>query len=260
MHPPAYATAMKGTSFSQTLDMDSTPPKMTTETRITITTPTAHAGTATFEVMMPAIADACTADPVPMAAMAANAANATAPSFAHQGVRPPGPGSSSPLSLRRNARSQMYMAPPSMAPLWSFTRYFTAAYTSAYLVAMPNTPVIHIQNTAPGPPARMAVATPTMEPVPMVAASAVASAPMWLMSPLPSGSEVSESLMAWGSLRWMKPVFTVKNRCEPKRSAIMAGPHTKLSMVLRISNIISLLYPRTNRRRKIPVGYTQTVT
>ena len=50
-----------------------------------------------------------------LAAMAANAANATAPSFAHQGVCPPGLGSRLPSALRLNARSQMYMAPPSMA-------------------------------------------------------------------------------------------------------------------------------------------------
>ena len=131
----------------------------------------------------------------------------------------------------------MYMAPPSMKPLWSRTRYFTAAYVSAYFVAMPNRPVTHIHKTAPGPPARMAVATPTMEPVPMVAASAVASAPKWLMSPLPSGSLESDSLMAFGSLRWMKPVLKVKNRCDPRRSAIIAGPQTRESMVSRSSSI-----------------------
>ena len=38
---------------------------------------------------------------------------------------------------------------------------------------MPTSAVIHIQNTAPGPPSAMAVATPAMLPVPMVAASAV---------------------------------------------------------------------------------------
>ena len=75
---------------------------------------------------------------------------------------------------------------------------------------MPNTPVIHIQNTAPGPPAMMAVPTPTMLPVPMVADSAVHSAPNWLMSPGASGSLVTDSLMAVGSLRWMKPVRKVR--------------------------------------------------
>ena len=111
-----------------------------------------HTGTpGAFAAMMPVMADACTADPVPTVATTANAANAAAPVFAHQGVDP---------SARLKPRSHTYMAPPSMVPAWSRTRYFTDANTSTYLVAMPNTPVIHIQNTAPGPPARMAVATP----------------------------------------------------------------------------------------------------
>ena len=38
---------------------------------------------------------------------------------------------------------------------------------------MPTRAVIHIQNRAPGPPMAMAVATPTMLPVPMSAAMAV---------------------------------------------------------------------------------------
>src|SRR5213075_3114363 len=62
-------------------------------------------------------------------------------------------------------------------------RYFTERTASEYFVAIPKTPVSHIQSTAPGPPAAMAVATPTMFPVPMVAANAVVNAPNWLMSP-----------------------------------------------------------------------------
>ena len=72
-----------------------------------------------------------------------------------------------------------------MLPLWSFTRYFTAANVSEYFVAMPNTPVSHIHSTAPGPPAKMAVPTPTMLPVPMVADRAVHSAPKLVTSPSP---------------------------------------------------------------------------
>ena len=75
---------------------------------------------------------------------------------------------------------------------------------------MPKRPAIHIQKMAPGPPARSAVATPTMEPVPMVAASAVASAPKLEMSPLPDGSRRTDMRMAWGSLRWMNPVRKVR--------------------------------------------------
>ena len=77
-------------------------------------------------------------------------------------------------------------------------------------MAIPNRPAIHIQKIAPGPPAKSAVATPTMEPVPMVAASAVASAPKLEMSPLPSGSRRTDMQMAAGSLRWMNPVRMVR--------------------------------------------------
>ena len=75
------------------------------------------------------------------------------------------------------------MGPPLISPLSLVMRYLTASTASPYLVAMPKKAVIHIQNTAPGPPETMAVATPAMLPVPMVAESAVISAPKWLMSP-----------------------------------------------------------------------------
>ena len=48
---------------------------------------------------------------------------------------------------------------------------------------IPKNAAIHIQNSAPGPPAFMAVATPTIFPVPIVAASAVQSAPKLETSP-----------------------------------------------------------------------------
>ena len=68
------------------------------------------------------------------------------------------------------------MGPPTHWPLAFFSRYFTATTTSAYLVAMPTSAVIHIQNTAPGPPTAMAVATPAILPVPTVADRAVIKA------------------------------------------------------------------------------------
>ena len=51
---------------------------------------------------------------------------------------------------------------------------------------MPKKAASHIQKSAPGPPAQMAVATPTILPVPMVAESAVHSAPKLETSPAPS--------------------------------------------------------------------------
>ena len=50
---------------------------------------------------------------------------------------------------------------------------------------MPKNEMTHIQNTAPGPPVRIAPATPTMMPVPTCAAMAVASAWNELMPPPP---------------------------------------------------------------------------
>ena len=50
---------------------------------------------------------------------------------------------------------------------------------------MPSRADTHIQNTAPGPPKKMAVATPAMDPVPMVAARAVDRAWSWVSAPLP---------------------------------------------------------------------------
>ena len=59
----------------------------------------------------------------------------------------------------------------------------TAKTASANLVAMPTRAVHHIQNNAPGPPRKMAVATPAMLPVPMVAESDVIKASKGLISP-----------------------------------------------------------------------------
>ena len=63
-----------------------------------------------------------------------------------------------------------------MFPCGSFTRYLTAKIASPYFVAIPNKPAKNIQKTAPGPPRTMAVATPTILPVPIVAAEAVVNA------------------------------------------------------------------------------------
>ena len=50
---------------------------------------------------------------------------------------------------------------------------------------MPSSAVIHIQNSAPGPPRATAVATPAILPVPMVADSEVISALKGEISPSP---------------------------------------------------------------------------
>ena len=65
------------------------------------------------------------------------------------------------------------MGPPSQPPPGALWRYFTAKVFSTKLVISPSRADSHIQNTAPGPPKKMAVATPAMDPVPMVDANAV---------------------------------------------------------------------------------------
>ena len=57
---------------------------------------------------------------------------------------------------------------------------------SQALVDMPNRPETHIQNTAPGPPETIAVATPPMLPTPMVLAIAVQAAANPETEPAPS--------------------------------------------------------------------------
>ena len=69
-----------------------------------------------------------------------------------------------------------YMAPPTQLPAGVFSRKWTESKTSENFVIMPTNAVTHIQNKAPGPPMAIAVATPTMLPVPMSAARAVIKA------------------------------------------------------------------------------------
>ena len=66
-----------------------------------------------------------------------------------------------------------YIGPPAISPTEFVSRYFTAKTDSPYLVESPNAALIHIQTIAPGPPSTIAVATPTIFPVPTVAESAV---------------------------------------------------------------------------------------
>ena len=65
------------------------------------------------------------------------------------------------------------MGPPAISPLSFVPLYFTASMLSTSLVAIPTILVATIQNSAPGPPSTMAVATPTILPIPRVVASSV---------------------------------------------------------------------------------------
>ncbi|CSC74922.1 Uncharacterised protein [Vibrio cholerae] len=94
-----------------------------------------------------------------------------------------------------------------MSSIW---RYFTASKHSAYLVAMPNRAASHIQNRAPGPPSLIAVATPTMFPVPMVAERAVHNAAKLDTSPCLSEDFSRPNTIA-------KAVGRRRNCSKPKR-------------------------------------------
>ena len=134
------------------------------------------------------------------------------------------------------------MGPPEALPFSSITRYFTASTPSAYLVAIPKKAASHIQNKAPGPPALTAVATPTMLPVPTVAAKAVHKAWKLLISPLPVFLAAKISFKAIGSFTtWSKPKRTVSNTPVPIKSTNKGTPHTKPLMVFKKSNIITPL-------------------
>ena len=161
----------------------------------------------------------CTMLPMPKPARPPNSAN-VAPSQAQRGPRP----------LR-----MAYIGPPTKRPFASRSRKCTASSTSAYLVAMPTSAVIHIQNTAPGPPSATAVATPAMLPTPMVAARHVISAAYGLTSPWASSpprplhtSRRPAPILRTG----MPPSRTCRYKPVPRISTSMAGPQTNESRAL----------------------------
>ena len=124
-------------------------------------------------------------------------------------------------------------------PLASTVRYFTASRHSEYLVAIPKKAAIHIQNKAPGPPALIAVATPTMLPVPTVAASAVHNALKLFTSPLPSFLALKIRPKACGSLKTCSNFRRKVSRIPvPTKSTRSGGPQTNASISFKISNMI----------------------
>ena len=175
--------------------------------------------------MISEIALICVPQPIPNEASMASSANST------------------PSHFMFSPRSSAYIAPPCMRPSLVCTRYLTAIRLSAYLVAMPNTPVSQHHSTAPGPPRNTAVPTPTILPVPMVDASAVVSAWNWLTSPGESGSFVTDSRIPVNVLRWIKPVRTVMNRCVPISITIIGRPQIQLSIAVTILENVSMILP-----------------
>ena len=150
---------------------------------------------------------ACTVLPMPNEAMAVKKAKSTA------------------IFFHLKPRSSAYIGPPNILPSAVFTLYLMASSPSEYFVAIPNTPVSQHHSTAPGPPKAMAVATPMILPVPMVAANAVASEANCDTSPVAPGSRFTESLMAVKIFRCGNFSRMVKNRCVPRSIIIIGHPH-----------------------------------
>ena len=131
---------------------------------------------------------------------------------------------SMPSHFMLRPRSRAYIGPPYILPSSPFTRYFTARRPSAYFVDIPKMPVSQHHSTAPGPPRATAVATPTMLPVPMVAARAVAKAPNWLTSPSALLSSFTERRMPVRSLRCGIRSRKVRNTWVPSSRIIIGHP------------------------------------
>ena len=104
---------------------------------------------------------------------------------------------------------------------------------------MPKKAASHIQKSAPGPPSLIAVATPTMLPVPTVAASAVQSALNESMSPSPLFLAKNMSFRALGSLTTCSSVSrNVSQMPVPTSKTKSHGPQTMLSIWFKMSNNI----------------------
>ena len=88
------------------------------------------------------------------------------------------------------------MGPPTISPRSLRVRYATDSVTSQNLMTMPASAESHSQKIDPGPPVATASATPTMLPVPSVAASAVHTAWKGEMVPSPA----SDGFWRWKSV------------------------------------------------------------
>ena len=140
-----------------------------------------------------------------------------------------------------NPFSSANIGPPITFPSGFFSRYLIASRPSAYLVAMPNTPVSQHHNTAPGPPKAMAVATPMMFPVPIVAARAVANDENCDTSPVASGSRCTDSRMALSICLCGKCNRIVRKRWVPKSRIIMGQPHNRELVTEKNSLMVFML-------------------
>ena len=152
-----YTSPITGTSAPHTAPTRLAPPASTARLRAASASPAHSGGSPQRRRAISARALAWVRQPMPKAAQRAKAAHSTASTRPR---RPPTPICST------------FIGPP---PPWA-VRQREASVHSANFVAMPAAALSHIQARAPGPPSTMALATPTMVPVPTVAARLVISA------------------------------------------------------------------------------------
>ena len=216
-----------------TLDRRVMPPSRMTKTRTATMRPTSHSGTWNVLFSAVEIEFACVMLPIPNDAMTAKMANSIA--------------STVPKVLFLRPRFMVVIGPPSISPASLVVRYLMASIHSENLLVRPKIAEISIQTSAPGPPLTNAVATPTMLPVPMVAASAVISAANGEISPVPRcvprASLLNTECRAYGRLRQVaNPMRTVRKMPVPTRSTSMTGPHTKLSTAETMLENVSIMF------------------
>ena len=102
-------------------------------------------------------------------------------------------------------------------------------------MAIPKNAATSIQKSAPGPPVVIAVATPTMFPVPIVAESAVHSAPNADTSPLCPCPLWNMYRNALTMFRTCRNLSITDNNMPVARIAAMRGtPHTRLAALSTI--------------------------
>ncbi len=97
-----------------------------------------------------------------------------------------------------------YMGPPCTLPSESSPRYKMARVQVKNLVAIPTKALTHIQKRAPGPPIKIATATPLILPIPTVAARALDSASKCVISPGSSGSSYRPRRILSACLKYLK--------------------------------------------------------
>ena len=151
--------------------MDLIPPTIIQSESTVTMIPVSHVGTPNVTSIASEMEFACVRLPIPKDAITANKANSvprTAPSV-----------------LFLIAFFIVYIGPPDISPCAFTSRYLIASIHSLNFEVSPKQAEIHIHTSAPAPPDTIAVATPIIFPVPIVAASAVVKAAKGDTSPAP---------------------------------------------------------------------------